>query len=73
MIPTRQIMSVMDIGKWKKSKAYTEYLNFVRNLNDSVRNTKLSNQVPVSPVNFLTEFLNVGFYYLKIIYKIKGC
>ena len=52
MMPKRQILSAMDMPKWKKSKAYSEYLNFIRNLNDSLKGSKLSDLVPVSPVCF---------------------
>jgi len=37
MIPKREILTPNDLAKWKNSKAYTEYINFIKNLNDSVK------------------------------------
>lgn len=41
MLPKREILSVNDMLKWKTSKGYIEYINFIKNLNDSVKGTNL--------------------------------
>ncbi len=80
MIPKRQIMSIIDMEKWKKSKvkwivieniltltyisykikAYGELINFVKNLNDSVKFCKISDKYDVNPVNkWLTTIMRL--------------
>lgn len=41
MKPKREIMNMPDMAKWKRSAAYTEYINFIQNLNDSVKGASL--------------------------------
>lgn len=40
--PKRAVTSMADMEKWKKSKAYHEYLGFIKTLNDAVRGKALS-------------------------------
>lgn len=49
MKPARKILSMMDMAKWKKSKAYTEYLHFINNLNDAAKDTNLTASLDISP------------------------
>jgi hypothetical protein len=72
MQPKREILSVMDMQKWKKSKViiqvivyqafssiminilikcFNEYINFIKNLNDSVKASDLNEDLPISEVH----------------------
>jgi serine/threonine-protein phosphatase 2A activator len=63
MLPTRAIRSVQDMTKWKNSKAYAEFVNFLKNLSDSVIATKLTDPCETSPmvdkvINILDQLSN---------------
>jgi hypothetical protein len=49
-IPARAILSVEDMERWKASPTYAAYCDFVQALNSSVKNKKLTEDVPVSKV-----------------------
>jgi len=42
-VPKREILSIGEIAKWKKSKAFKQYNNFVISLNASVKEKSFSN------------------------------
>uniref|UniRef100_A0A3Q3A3J3 Serine/threonine-protein phosphatase 2A activator n=1 Tax=Kryptolebias marmoratus TaxID=37003 RepID=A0A3Q3A3J3_KRYMA len=48
MIPRKEISMVPDMGKWKRSQAFCDYVGFILTLNDSVRGRKLSCPYQVS-------------------------
>ncbi|KAJ3414965.1 Serine/threonine-protein phosphatase 2A activator 2 [Chytridiales sp. JEL 0842] len=47
-IPVRSILSVSDMDRWKDSPTYQMYCNFILSLNESAKNKKLSDDVPIS-------------------------
>lgn len=49
MIPKREILSPLDMDKWKKSKCFAEYVEFINTLNNEAKNTKLSDNFEASP------------------------
>lgn len=48
MVPRREISTVSDMGKWKRSQAYADYLGFVLALNDGVKGKKITSEYKVS-------------------------
>ncbi|XP_071397501.1 serine/threonine-protein phosphatase 2A activator isoform X2 [Centroberyx affinis] len=48
MIPKKEISMVLDMGKWKRSQAYADYMGFVLTLNEGVKGKKLTCEYPVS-------------------------
>lgn len=58
MVPKKEISMVPDMGKWKRSQAYADYMGFVLTLNEGVKGKKLSNEYKVSEtVEKLLELL----------------
>ncbi|XP_061554279.1 serine/threonine-protein phosphatase 2A activator isoform X3 [Phycodurus eques] len=41
-VPKKEIAMVPDMGKWKRSKAYADYMGFILTLNESVKGKKLT-------------------------------
>ncbi|KAM4634517.1 serine/threonine-protein phosphatase 2A activator [Polymixia lowei] len=48
MVPKKEISVVPDMGKWKRSQAYADYMGFVLTLNESVKGKKLTCEYKVS-------------------------
>ncbi|XP_061417509.1 serine/threonine-protein phosphatase 2A activator isoform X2 [Lethenteron reissneri] len=48
MVPKREILAVPDMGKWKRSQAYADYMGFILTLNEAVKGKKLSSEFKVS-------------------------
>ncbi|KAI4797649.1 hypothetical protein KUCAC02_024942 [Chaenocephalus aceratus] len=48
MVPKKEISMVPDMGKWKRSMAYADYIGFVLALNGAVKGKKLSCEYKVS-------------------------
>lgn len=48
MIPKREIMSPLDMDKWKKSTCFNEYNEFINKLNHEAINTKLTDDFEIS-------------------------
>uniref|UniRef100_H3CP27 Serine/threonine-protein phosphatase 2A activator n=1 Tax=Tetraodon nigroviridis TaxID=99883 RepID=H3CP27_TETNG len=48
MIPRKEINMVTDMGKWKQSQAYADYMGFVLSLNKVVKGKKLTCEYKVS-------------------------
>ncbi|XP_061579013.1 serine/threonine-protein phosphatase 2A activator [Cololabis saira] len=46
VIPRKEISTVPDMAKWKRSQAYGDYMGFVLSLNEAVRGRKLSCAAP---------------------------
>uniref|UniRef100_A0A1I8ENG4 Serine/threonine-protein phosphatase 2A activator n=2 Tax=Wuchereria bancrofti TaxID=6293 RepID=A0A1I8ENG4_WUCBA len=47
--PERHILSVFDLTKWCRSKAYMEYMAMVNELNDAVKGVMSTEDIPISP------------------------
>ncbi|VDK82616.1 unnamed protein product [Litomosoides sigmodontis] len=47
--PERHILSVFDLAKWCRSKAYMEYMEMVNELNDAVKGVASTEDIPISP------------------------
>ncbi|KAM9176526.1 serine/threonine-protein phosphatase 2A activator isoform 2-T3 [Mergus octosetaceus] len=59
MIPKKEINIVSDMGKWKRSQAYADYMGFILTLNEGVRGKKLTCDYKVSePIEKLVALLN---------------
>ncbi|XP_048469736.1 serine/threonine-protein phosphatase 2A activator [Rhincodon typus] len=59
VVPKKEINMFPDMGKWKRSKAYTDYIGFVLTLNESVKGKKLTCDYKTSaPVEKLIMLLN---------------
>ncbi|XP_072488761.1 serine/threonine-protein phosphatase 2A activator isoform X2 [Notamacropus eugenii] len=59
MIPKKEINTVPDMGKWKRSQAYADYIGFILTLNEGVKGKKLTCEYKVSePINKLVALLN---------------
>lgn len=56
MIPKREILSIGDMDKWKKSNAFADYTGFINQLNASAKGTKLTDQFEPSQVAYLPAF-----------------
>uniref|UniRef100_A0A3P9JD76 Serine/threonine-protein phosphatase 2A activator n=1 Tax=Oryzias latipes TaxID=8090 RepID=A0A3P9JD76_ORYLA len=48
MIPKKEISTVPDMGKWKRSQAYADYMGFILTLNESVKGKKFTCEYKVS-------------------------
>ncbi|KAG8554785.1 hypothetical protein GDO81_003893 [Engystomops pustulosus] len=48
IIPKKEINTVPDMGKWRRSQAYADYIGFVLTLNESVKGKKLTCEYRVS-------------------------
>uniref|UniRef100_A0A671VDF4 Serine/threonine-protein phosphatase 2A activator n=1 Tax=Sparus aurata TaxID=8175 RepID=A0A671VDF4_SPAAU len=48
MVPKKEISMVPDMGKWKRSQAYADYMGFVLTLNEGVKGKKLTCEYKVS-------------------------
>uniref|UniRef100_A0AAQ4NNT4 Serine/threonine-protein phosphatase 2A activator n=1 Tax=Gasterosteus aculeatus aculeatus TaxID=481459 RepID=A0AAQ4NNT4_GASAC len=48
MVPKKEISMVSDMGKWKRSQAYADYMGFVLTLNEGVKGKKLTCEYKVS-------------------------
>uniref|UniRef100_A0A8C6D8D6 Serine/threonine-protein phosphatase 2A activator n=1 Tax=Moschus moschiferus TaxID=68415 RepID=A0A8C6D8D6_MOSMO len=48
IIPKKEIHTVPDMGKWKRSQAYADYIGFILTLNEGVKGKKLSFEYKVS-------------------------
>ncbi|XP_049593185.1 serine/threonine-protein phosphatase 2A activator isoform X3 [Syngnathus scovelli] len=48
MVPKKEISMVPDMAKWKRSKAYADYMGFILTLNESVKGKKLTCAYKVS-------------------------
>ncbi|XP_040860533.1 serine/threonine-protein phosphatase 2A activator isoform X4 [Ochotona curzoniae] len=48
VIPKKEIHTVPDMGKWKRSQAYADYIGFILTLNEGVKGKKLTFEYPVS-------------------------
>ncbi|XP_026777692.2 serine/threonine-protein phosphatase 2A activator isoform X1 [Pangasianodon hypophthalmus] len=58
MVPKKEISMVPDMGKWKRSQAYADYIGFILTLNEGVKGKKLTCDYPVSevqPQSFITH------------------
>ncbi|XP_072344969.1 serine/threonine-protein phosphatase 2A activator isoform X2 [Scyliorhinus torazame] len=59
IVPKKEINMFPDMGKWKRSKAYADYVGFVLTLNESVKGKKLACDFKTSePVEKLVLLLN---------------
>ncbi|XP_069333021.1 serine/threonine-protein phosphatase 2A activator isoform X3 [Eulemur rufifrons] len=48
LIPKKEIHTVPDMGKWKRSQAYADYIGFILTLNEGVKGKKLTFEYKVS-------------------------
>ncbi|CAL8276351.1 unnamed protein product [Merluccius merluccius] len=48
MVPKKEISMVPDMGKWKRSQAYADYMGFILTLNEGVKGKKLTCEYTVS-------------------------
>nr|AAH76243.1 Protein phosphatase 2A activator, regulatory subunit 4 [Danio rerio] len=48
MVPKKEISMVPDMGKWKRSQAYADYIGFILTLNEGVKGKKLTCEYQVS-------------------------
>ncbi|KAI1882357.1 hypothetical protein AGOR_G00249850 [Albula goreensis] len=48
MVPKKEISTVPDMGKWKRSQAYADYMGFILTLNEGVKGKKLTCEYSVS-------------------------
>uniref|UniRef100_A0A2J8UJN4 Serine/threonine-protein phosphatase 2A activator n=1 Tax=Pongo abelii TaxID=9601 RepID=A0A2J8UJN4_PONAB len=48
IIPKKEIHTVPDMGKWKRSQAYADYIGFILTLNEGVKGKKLTFEYRVS-------------------------
>ncbi|XP_052412901.1 serine/threonine-protein phosphatase 2A activator isoform X2 [Carassius gibelio] len=48
MLPKKEISMVPDMGKWKRSQAYADYMGFILTLNEGVKGKKLTCEYHVS-------------------------
>ncbi|XP_061732760.1 serine/threonine-protein phosphatase 2A activator [Nerophis ophidion] len=48
MVPKKEISMVPDMGKWRRSQAYADYMGFILALNESVKGKKLTCEYKVS-------------------------
>uniref|UniRef100_A0A2K6GW99 Serine/threonine-protein phosphatase 2A activator n=1 Tax=Propithecus coquereli TaxID=379532 RepID=A0A2K6GW99_PROCO len=48
LIPKKEIHTVPDMGKWKRSQAYADYIGFILTLNEGVKGKKLTCEYKVS-------------------------
>ncbi|XP_053551712.1 serine/threonine-protein phosphatase 2A activator [Bombina bombina] len=50
IVPKKEINIVSDMGKWKRSQAYADYMGFVLSLNEGIKGKKLTDEYKVSEV-----------------------
>lgn len=50
VVPQREVRTPMDMVKWTKSEAYSEYMGFVLAMNERVKGTALTDDCPQSEV-----------------------
>uniref|UniRef100_A0A2K5S811 Serine/threonine-protein phosphatase 2A activator n=1 Tax=Cebus imitator TaxID=2715852 RepID=A0A2K5S811_CEBIM len=55
IIPKKEIHTVPDMGKWKRSQAYADYIGFILTLNEGVKGKKLTFEYKVSELNEVHE------------------
>lgn len=48
MVPKKEISMVPDMGKWKRSQAYADYMGFILTLNEGVKGKKVTCEYKVS-------------------------
>ncbi|KAL0965111.1 hypothetical protein UPYG_G00276930 [Umbra pygmaea] len=48
VVPRKEIAMVPDMGKWKRSQAYADYMGFIVTLNEAVKGKKLTCEYKVS-------------------------
>ncbi|XP_046901736.1 serine/threonine-protein phosphatase 2A activator [Hypomesus transpacificus] len=48
MVPKKEISMVPDMGKWKRSQAYADYMGFILTMNEGVKGKKLTCEYKVS-------------------------
>nr|KAF6315233.1 protein phosphatase 2 phosphatase activator [Myotis myotis] len=59
IIPKKEIHTVPDMGKWKRSQAYADYIGFILTLNEGVKGKKLTFEYKVSEaIEKLVALLN---------------
>ncbi|KAM8802029.1 serine/threonine-protein phosphatase 2A activator isoform 2-T2 [Rhynchonycteris naso] len=59
IIPKKEIHTVPDMGKWKRSQAYADYIGFILTLNEGVKGKKLTFEYRVSEaIEKLVTLLN---------------
>ncbi|XP_072816350.1 serine/threonine-protein phosphatase 2A activator isoform X1 [Vicugna pacos] len=59
IIPKKEIHTVPDMGKWKRSQAYADYIGFILTLNEGVKGKKLTFEYTVSEaIEKLVALLN---------------
>lgn len=60
MQPKREILSPMDMQKWKKSQAYHEFIGFINTLNEAAKGHKVSEEIShkSTVIDGLLEMLN---------------
>uniref|UniRef100_A0A673TFX5 Serine/threonine-protein phosphatase 2A activator n=1 Tax=Suricata suricatta TaxID=37032 RepID=A0A673TFX5_SURSU len=59
VIPKKEIHTVPDMGKWKRSQAYADYIGFILTLNEGVKGKKLTFEYKVSEaIEKLVALLN---------------
>ncbi|XP_054375322.2 serine/threonine-protein phosphatase 2A activator isoform X5 [Pongo abelii] len=59
IIPKKEIHTVPDMGKWKRSQAYADYIGFILTLNEGVKGKKLTFEYRVSEaIEKLVALLN---------------
>ncbi|KAL2100067.1 hypothetical protein ACEWY4_004461 [Coilia grayii] len=59
MVPKKEISMVPDMGKWKRSQAYADYMGFILTLNEGVKGKKLTCEYKVSEtIEKLMSLLN---------------
>ncbi|XP_027629799.1 serine/threonine-protein phosphatase 2A activator isoform X2 [Tupaia chinensis] len=59
IIPKKEIHTVPDMGKWKRSQAYADYIGFILTLNEGVKGKKLTFEYKVSEaIEKLVSLLN---------------
>ncbi|KAI5615481.1 serine/threonine-protein phosphatase 2A activator, partial [Silurus asotus] len=71
MLPQKEISMVPDMGKWKRSRAYADYIGFILTLNEGVKGKKFTCDYPVSEVqslfsSFKQELLPFFSYFLSL-------
>ncbi|EOB05912.1 Serine/threonine-protein phosphatase 2A regulatory subunit B', partial [Anas platyrhynchos] len=67
MIPKKEINIVSDMGKWKRSQAYADYMGFILTLNEGVRGKKLTCDYKVSEVGGEFGSTRQGWW------RLRGC
>jgi len=59
IVPEKGVKNPLDIAKWEKSQAYQDLMGFLLAMNESVKNTKISDECPMSQLtNKLVSLLD---------------